>query len=199
MPETLADILERLDRLERRVAVLEGEPALPDAADTKSIMDSIYRLKEQLMESRLQGRPRPPRSIEFLSMYTVRRGTSSVYGGSVVTSPDDYEQIISVSEEEVARVASCLANPTRVKIIKALLEGDKTSSELTAAIGIAGGPLYHHLRELAHGGFLASGDRRLYKLSSMGMDLAVSFLVHMATQRLTSPEEKLMGDIPEDE
>jgi protein-tyrosine-phosphatase len=63
-----------------------------------------------------------------------------------------------------ARVHGALADPTRLAIVDELSVSDRTPSELSDLLGLAGNLLAHHLDALAHVGlverFVSSGDRR---------------------------------------
>lgn len=68
----------------------------------------------------------------------------------------------------VVRVVSPLTNEKRVRMLLSLLEGPKTASELAEEVGLEGGPLYHHLRELMLAGYVESPERGKYVLTGSG-------------------------------
>ncbi len=86
----------------------------------------------------MKGKPRPPKRVEYLMTCSIRRPPDFSYGAFVSNSPDDFDKLLAADEEKLSSLASCLANPTRVKIVKALFDGEKTSSELSTATGLPG-------------------------------------------------------------
>jgi DNA-binding transcriptional ArsR family regulator len=101
-----------------------------------------------------------------------KRGGSVVYAGAV-TLPNgghfrwqrkaNTSDILKSDWQSLDRVLSGLAHPIRLKLLKAVVEGKSTKSELEDLDGIGTtGQLYHHLKALEQGGWLRSLERGVY-------------------------------------
>ena len=77
------------------------------------------------------------------------------------------------SAAKVERLLAPLAHEARVRLMQALYDGVRGSSELTKATGLRGGNLYHHLKGLIHAGCVAERDGG-YALSNVGRQLLVT-------------------------
>ncbi len=79
---------------------------------------------------------------------------------------------------KLAKRLGGLAHRDRIVLAKAMLLGASTHHELSQAVKLQTGPLYHHLRELERTGILCRPDRNTYRLSEVGriMLLVVSGL-----------------------
>ena len=77
------------------------------------------------------------------------------------------------SAAKVERLLSPLAHEARVRLLQALYDGPRVSSELTAVTGLRGGNLYHHLKELIHAGHVSERDSG-YALTNVGRQLLVT-------------------------
>lgn len=83
------------------------------------------------------------------------------------------EELLGEEEEEIGRVAMALSNAARVRVLKALLSGEKTTAALMVQTKLAGGQLYHHLKELSLAQFI--GQRgRLYHITPRGKQALLS-------------------------
>jgi len=192
------NILRRLEALEERVAKLEGAKAPRPKRDPKAITRDIMSLMDELLEEKRHGKPKGSQYLDYLKVSVFQRAKDVSFCHMVTSGPDDYEELFKADENLIAEVASSLANPSRVKLIKSLLAGDKTSSELSQDTGIDGGQLYHHLRELAKAKFLSRDHRGVYRLSHFGRNMAITFLFEVQCRWV--PEDQLVTDLgPEDE
>ncbi len=81
-----------------------------------------------------------------------------------VSSETDLGKMLRPDDEIVA-FASAFTNPGRLKIMRAVARGSRTAAELAEETGLVGGQLYHHLKELVHGGFVLQEERGSYVLS----------------------------------
>ena len=68
----------------------------------------------------------------------------------------------------VARMAGGLAQYDRVRLAKAILTGAHSHAQLSKAVGLRPGPLYHHLRALERSGLVTSAGRNTYELTPVG-------------------------------
>lgn len=75
-------------------------------------------------------------------------------------------------------------------ILKTLIDGSRTSSELTQATGLEGGQLYHHLKELALAEFIEQEQRGIYALTEKGRHaLLTTLAMAMTLEKRVIPEE----------
>ena len=85
------------------------------------------------------------------------------------------EQSLDVDPDtatKVERLLSPLAHESRFMLLQALQREPRTASELTAATGLKGGNLYHHLRDLL-GAYVEESDKG-YALTDLGRQLVVT-------------------------
>jgi predicted transcriptional regulator len=79
--------------------------------------------------------------------------------------------------ERVARLGAAFTPVQRARLIETLLRsGPQTPPQLGAAVGLATGSLYHHLRELVAAG-VASVEDKTYCLTPEGERLARAFFL----------------------
>jgi len=86
------------------------------------------------------------------------------------------DSITSYPPEQIVRLLAPLSNEQRLRILKSLSGGTRTSAELSEELDVKGGPLYHHLRELMDAGYVKSPNRNAYLLTLDGW-----FALMMAT------------------
>jgi len=91
----------------------------------------------------------------------------------------------AVGEIDLARAFVGLGQRQRIRISRAILAGANSHHLLAKSVGLAAGPLYHHLRSLERAGLLTFVERNRYDLSPLGRDLllAASVLCGAARQR----------------
>ena len=68
----------------------------------------------------------------------------------------------------LARLLHGLAHVQRLEILVAIRRGARRHQDLKAAVGLAAGPLYHHLRDLERSGLVACLARNNYTLTDVG-------------------------------
>ncbi|MCK6455452.1 MAG: winged helix-turn-helix domain-containing protein [Phycisphaerae bacterium] len=71
----------------------------------------------------------------------------------------------------------------RLRIGRAILTGARTHAELAARIGLAPGPLYHHLRTLERAGLVSASRRNHYELTPAGRTWLLLTIVMERRQR----------------
>ncbi|OLE23221.1 MAG: hypothetical protein AUG49_16750 [Catenulispora sp. 13_1_20CM_3_70_7] len=77
----------------------------------------------------------------------------------------DLATVFAADPETVAHVFGALASPVRIQLVRALLDGQKTSQELRGVLDDASaGQLYHHLRELLAAGLVVQPARSVYAI-----------------------------------
>jgi len=76
---------------------------------------------------------------------------------------------LDVPEDECARVLRVLAEPTRLEVVRRLLDGPKNVGEINRSLELEQSLLSHHLRVLRDAGLVKShreGRAVVYRLSS---------------------------------
>lgn len=95
----------------------------------------------------------------------------------------------------VARMFAALGSPFRVRLLRLLLDGPRTSQELQSELEVgAVGQLYHHLKELLAAGLIAQRRRSVYAIrEEIVMPVCLAFVVapRLASgQPREEPEER---------
>lgn len=68
----------------------------------------------------------------------------------------------------VAKLLTGLAHIDRIRIVRAIATGSATHRDLSEAVGLKTGPLYHHLRALERAGVVCMSGRNAYELTDAG-------------------------------
>lgn len=162
---------ERLDRLERqveelRVLVAGRTGAVPDVSDPAPEDPEAQDGAEGTLTFRgsiLRGERR--------FRFQVRTRLSDA---------------LEADPESVARVFAAFASAFRVRLLRVLLDGPRSSSQLQEELGVgAVGQLYHHLKELLVAGLVVQRKRNLYELrEEFALPVCLAFVV---APRLTPP------------
>ncbi len=154
-------LMRRLERLEQEIAGLRkaavdeanaGDPGSPSGEDHETLLDP---LRDQMQR-------------DGAEMGVVLAGILHPNGReqswvSIRTGEDD-----GVAPEELADLVVPFSSPQRVALMKALIGGSLTASELEEATGQTGGQMYHHLRELKHAALVKQDARGQYRLTRLG-------------------------------
>ena len=80
------------------------------------------------------------------------------------------EVLLEDDSKSMAKFCLALSNEHRINILKSLAKGPKPSSEIAEYVGIEGGPLYHHLKELINARFVEQIKRSKYGITKEGFD-----------------------------
>ncbi len=91
------------------------------------------------------------------------------------------------------RLLSPLAHESRIRMMQALYEGARSSSELAEATGLRGGNLYYHLKELVRAGYVRE-DEGAYLLTALGRQLLITFTTIALYVVKDSEDEGLIVD-----
>jgi len=147
------NLAERLARIEQRLDALEAtEPVRPvTAADDADTFWALRRLRELAPE---------PGAVLFTGAITLRAGEH--YEWQQAAGAED---LLAADWTELAPVLAALAHPARVRILREVLHGATTATELQALEGIEStGQLYHHVRQLTAAGWLRTEGRAKYQV-----------------------------------
>ncbi len=79
-----------------------------------------------------------------------------------------------VGDTGLADLVQPFSSPQRIAILNALARRKLASSELAAETGLAGGQLYHHLKELTRAGLVRSAGRGAYEMTVGGLTTFVT-------------------------
>lgn len=169
----LADEVERLK-------VGRGEISLgPGHGPPEPAASLIHVLAERLPD-------KPDTGMAFFGGIQKKGGKirSSFFSGN------DFESIMKCSPKRIANLLSPFSSEQRILILKTLIEGDRSSSELSQATGLEGGQLYHHLKELALAEYVEQKERRIYTLTEKGQMALLTVLSMACTlEKRVIPEE----------
>jgi len=89
-----------------------------------------------------------------------------------------WKSIEEIDEEKLARILSPLSNPIRIRILKCLAKGGKSYAELERIVGIRGGHLQFHLRNLMDAGYISQNLRKRYVITHTGL-IALNRLLNL--------------------
>ncbi|WP_370618040.1 helix-turn-helix domain-containing protein [Mumia qirimensis] len=145
----------RLEALEQRVAALEAarpggeaQPAAPSAHDPE-----VFWVLEGLAARRPGAG-----TVVYAGSLTVPDGGEVVwqYGA-------DTDELLDRPWDDVAPTLAALGSPVRMQILRAVLNGARTASDLLTELGGGTtGQIYHHLNQLTAGGWLTTAARGQY-------------------------------------
>jgi DNA-binding transcriptional ArsR family regulator len=91
-------------------------------------------------------------------------------------------QVQTAEPDPVAQIFAALASPARITLLRALLDGPRTSQQLRGDLDDASvGQLYHHLRELLAAGLIVQPARSVYAITR-GSEVAICIQVLAAAQ-----------------
>lgn len=144
-------LVERLTRLEERVARLEGAPPA-ETAGLPAEPGALWAL------TGLKDRVPPPGAVLFTG--TVDLPTGEHYEWQEGRTAED---LLAADWTQGAAALTALAHPVRLLLLREVLLGTRT----TAALGEheqlgTSGQLYHHLRQLVAAGWLRAESRGEY-------------------------------------
>jgi DNA-binding transcriptional ArsR family regulator len=163
-PLTLADLAARLGALEKQVAALTAKPSPASPADVLTQLhiacdqiSAVLPLGEHGL-TRLRDRAFVAGSTDLSGQGEVALTTL----GLIIEEEDD---------AGLAALAAAVSNPARIRALKLLAADDRSAKDLGEAIGLEGGPLYHHLKALAGARLIVQPERSRYRISPLGINL----------------------------
>lgn len=147
-------------------------PKAEPAADLASLAERLAAVEKRLSQ---RAPPGVTGDERYWLIEKVARGAKPgavAYGGSV--DLPDGERYVWQREARVAElfrldwasvehVLAGIAHPMRLAILRAVIEGKRTTAELQRLDGLGTtGQLYHHLKSLERGGWVRSLERGVY-------------------------------------
>lgn len=106
--------------------------------------------------------------------------------------PGEQGEIAAALEQAIAAVAATMADPSRVKMLCALMDGRAwTATELSVAADVAPSTASGHLARLVEGKLitcLSQGRHRYYRLAGHDVAALVEQMMGLSWSRITSPE-----------
>lgn len=149
---------DRLEALERRLAALEAVAFRPNAQQAASPAlgdgDRLWALAG--LKERVGGR-----SVVLFAGQVGLEGTP-VYEWQQGAEVDS---LLELDLGDEAGTLAALGHPVRLRLLRAVMRGQRSTAELGALDGLGtSGQLYHHLRELTAAGWLHSGGRGHYEV-----------------------------------
>ncbi len=163
------ELTDRVRELETRLAALErAVPAVrpdddvdPRGVDVPAEPDSeqdtfwvLHGLKERIPE---------PGAVLFAGAVRLPAGERVEWQQGVET-----DAVVHADWSTSAEVLAALGHPVRLALLREVLQGVRTSTELGAVEGLGtSGQLYHHLRPLLATGWLRSVGRGRYEVPAV--------------------------------
>jgi len=173
--------------------------------ELSKIAKEVEKLKTRREQTSLWPQPGPPEPSASLIRVLAERlpdkpdAGMAFFGGiqkkngkirSSYFSGHNLESILRCSPKRVAKLLSPFSSEQRILILKTLIKGDKSSSELSQETGLEGGQLYHHLKELALSEYIEQKERGIYSLTEKGQMALLTVLAMACTlEKRIAPEE----------
>lgn len=108
-------------------------------------------------------------------------GEVDLHGPISWTISYDAGAALALDDEPRTGVLAALGHPVRVRIVRGLLHGPRTTAELTEVAELAStGQLYHHLRALTHAGIVEQDGRGSYRIAPRAVVPALVLLTAAA-------------------
>ena len=142
-----------------------------------TVQQRLKAIEERLVALERTPTPIPRKeklwALNYLEKHAPESGTV-VYAGTVnveiighyvwqVSLPT--ETVLQQPWKEAAPMLAALAHPVRLDILKRIVEGKRTSHELSELEGLGTtGQLYHHLKELQAAGWIKAEGRGTYRV-----------------------------------
>jgi len=166
----LEEVEQRLEALEARLAKTRPAGAPPPDQD-----DRFWAL------SGLKDRTGERGAVVFAGALTTQDGAGYEWQHGMLA--DDLLGELAAAEDATrfTDVLAALAQPVRLRLLLAVLNGRHTSAELGSIDGSGTtGQLYHHLRQLVAAGWLRSAGRGRYQIPP---ERVIPLLVALAAAR----------------
>ncbi|MFJ4650748.1 ArsR/SmtB family transcription factor [Nocardia sp. NPDC088792] len=164
---------EKVADLERRVMTLEAARISPRKAP--SLGQSSGEMKSS--EQEFADAPTYDHNIMFSG--SVHLPTNERYEWQAHFATDDL--LTDARDDEVATCLAALGNTVRLQLIREIIGGRRTVTELTEVDGLGtSGQIYHHLRQLVAAGWLRTAGRGRFEVPPARL---VPLLVALASTR----------------
>lgn len=160
----IAYIMEKLEELSQEVADLKAHQRevasinISVAEKESAILGLAEQTKRAVEQFNVQGK-------KAYITHTVLKAEQLITGQLMWL-----EELLTEDPISTARFCLALSHEHRINLLKTLTEGEKTTSQLSDAVGLEGGPLYHHLKELINAKFVVLKERSVYKITPQGFD-----------------------------
>jgi DNA-binding HxlR family transcriptional regulator len=146
--ERVTHLEQQLEAVLRRLEALETEPVEPMPAEPAE-----RPAERSAGEGTVQG---------TLAYSGVLRSGGQRYK---IQREEDLSKALQVDPVPVARAFAALGSPFRILLLRALLQGPRTSQELQTELDVGPvGQLYHHLKELLAAGLVVQRKRSVYAI-----------------------------------
>jgi DNA-binding HxlR family transcriptional regulator len=113
----------------------------------------------------------------------------------------DLSAVADVEPTSVSRVFAALGSPFRILLLRALLDGPRTSQELQGELDVGpAGQLYHHLKELLAAGLIVQQKRSVYALrdqKAVQVCIALVIAMHLASDQEMAPQDAQATEEPD--
>jgi predicted transcriptional regulator len=144
---------QKISELENQVAIIQNEIERIKKEDSEPRMPSkgVYnKYKERLEAARtdlfnLYGEIVHEESIHSLTTYVSVGRFSDNRIGMLCCGTGSFSSLDELNEEGLSAALDVYTNPRRITILKELVKGEMTASEISRRTGLQSGQLYHHL------------------------------------------------------
>ena len=162
------DVDAELEALRDRVARLEQRLDVEQAAHPEGEHPLAARVEEAFASADEDAKRYPVGTVRVEQYFRVHRPHENEYGRFVNGHTVDFDALLGLPLDGVARSLSGLAHPARLAIYKALLTGSKDAASLIEVAGLnTKGQLYHHLREMEEVGLVVRRGRNVWSQANL--------------------------------
>jgi ArsR family transcriptional regulator, arsenate/arsenite/antimonite-responsive transcriptional repressor len=186
-PEKKSD---RLARLEEQMAVVLGQLkalGVPEVAAGPSA-PAAAPAEPSAPQARAAGEEEAGTQGEFFFLGSIQLGGQPLK----LLLRGNLSEALEDEAEVVAHVFAALGSPFRVRLLRALLDGPRTSQQLQTELAVGPvGQLYHHLKELLAARLIVQRRRSLYAIrEEIVIPICLAFAVapRLASSQGTAPQ-----------
>ncbi|NYG59626.1 DNA-binding transcriptional ArsR family regulator [Nocardioides daedukensis] len=148
----LADLRERVERLESRTTAPTASPGAPGPDE-----DTFWALEG--VRARRDAHPETADGIVLLTgSLNLPTGEPVEWQMGAATS-----DLVGTDWSDAAAPLAALGHPVRLKLLRSVLDGVRSTAELAESLGSTG-QLHHHLKQLVSTGWLAQRGRGNYEV-----------------------------------
>jgi DNA-binding transcriptional ArsR family regulator len=155
LAKSFEDLQQRLEHLEAKVQKLEESRNLVTMEDGRKEPWEVVEI-EKVMKKWYAAVGEP----------VIVSATRDKQGGWVNTSP--IKALTQLPMDKVVFLLSPFSSEQRLKILLLLHEYPRSSTDLSNATGLEGGPLYHHIEELIEAKYMEKVYKGKYCLTDIG-------------------------------
>lgn len=165
--DELLELAEQVSALSTRLEKLENLLQTREPREARAAPPPPGELDLDLLQ-RLRSRTGPAYDEDGVRGAVLYAGASSSEGLNYVWQMErPVPGLLELEEAPLAQVLSALSNPARLKLLRSMLRGPRSSQQLQETLGnVSTGQFYHHLKELLSAGIVVQKERSRYEVQA---------------------------------